>query len=332
MSTPTNAGGSRQRELLKRMAREMEFCYYRADEEAARFVRRGGPELIVRPDDLSRPFVEGTRWHDFWRLAWAAGRLLSAESGHHVYVRPQYLPCVVEALVLGADAMNRAGEPFEWWYPPTGRPADPFFERLRPNLYRLDEIAEQLTHLRLVYVACFESNQMRYAASHIDWDDYNTRRAIDVHLLHVNTILSRCENTLARIVTEHNVAPTMFSGLTRRLVSALRLERLAYRYPATALPFVLSGAIDGGFDPAAVRAGLARTYAMAEGSPFPDAPAVLNGVLADHREDNEKGPPHLVADLRRHLNGIACPTFDTVYYQHTSSLAADLFGPPEFGY
>jgi hypothetical protein len=105
---------------------------------------------------------------------------------------------------------------------------------------------------------------------------------------------------------------------TTRLELAQRLYRT--RAPrllsANELPSVLSGVMEG-LDPNEVRAGLARTVALAGGTDFGVDVPTPNGVIADWLDDRDMGTEAMLTDLRRAPSAASCPTL----------VADDQFGP-----
>ena len=105
---------------------------------------------------------------------------------------------------------------------------------------------------------------------------------------------------------------------TTRLELAQRLYRT--RAPRllseNELPSVLSGVMEG-LDPNEVRAGLARTVALAGGTDFGVDVPTPNGVIADWLDDHAVGTEALLTDLRRSPSATGCPTL----------IADDQFGP-----
>ena len=138
------------------------------------------------------------------------------------------------------------------------------------------------------------------------------------------------------VVVQRSRAP---AGLTEDTRQRLWAERFGYavkryerpdgpalRYGTGLLPFVMEGTFEGE-DPAWVRAGLARTAALARGAGgdfgFGEKATVPNGVLADWCEEKGYGPKCLLEDLRAAVDVTYCPTYEAAEYLRSFQ--------PEFG-
>jgi hypothetical protein len=302
--------GHRERRVLWQLAADVRREYREARDRAEQWDARQSlaPDIMVQNFMVQNFFRGQGNWHPLWSLAWATGRL-DGIGGIGEFDRDRtlgaYMALLAECLKRATDQLvNRLRYFTQWGSPPNN---DLLFQEA---VYReIDGLAVAIIHAGLIRDGLRAAGAPLYRLYRASLTDARLESAAAYNLERAECDFREIEDRLGALADTFVFQWHSYTSTTLRLFSTTRLLRVAGRYRVGTLPVLLSGRFDG-LPTASVCSGLARTYALSLGTEFPDAPAVMNGVLADYLEDKDQGPPEMIADLRKDVTGLYCPSLD----------------------
>ncbi len=290
-----------------------------------------GENRDIDPDEMARVFSHGRRdTHPFWRLVLAVGRVNLAGEPTDEHLLAPHLATVARATMTVATWVQVGFENLVMRGSTT--PPDAF--RVEVGAI-IDRLVLDLVHVRMAISACGMVGRYPSARRVPDGEQWVNDDAVARHCANAALRAAGYADQALRCIAEAGHARVyQLTEDTRKLLNASRLEYVSARHrphpmlaPVGPLPFVLCGWIENE-SPSAVRAGLARTFALSRGTEFPDTPAVMNGVLADWLEEKATGPQTVIDDLRGEIASAHCPSCTLAeYWDNLDASQNPLLGP-----